>query len=282
MPTAAQAHHPKSKQIPSHLLPASAAQPPVRTFDPALVAEFTSRGITEQRAIALLANVKPGRDLIAQLEHAEQSVRNSKIEIRNPAAYIARLIELDTPVPDGFETQGQRKAREEREQRDRAQRAMREAEQQLEWDYQDYRASEIDRYIEANPAAFEAIKAAKWKEDRERFSFTTESMAVLSAKNEIGKQLPFLTFEEFLDRKKQGSDFSLKPVAVLPAADAAPTMPEAESAVTTPPTGDILPDPEPPVTEPEPATPQPMMIDLASEPSPPPNEIDGNAAVNLV
>jgi hypothetical protein len=225
--------------------------------------------------------VKPGRDVVAQLEHAEQSVKSSRIEIRNPAAYIARLIELNTPVPDGFETRAQRKAREEREHSERARRAAHEAEEQLEWDYQDYRASEIDRYIEVNPGAFEAIKEAKWKEDRERFSFTTESMSVLSAKNEIGKQIPLLTFEEFLDRKRQGSDFSLKLVAVFPAVGPAPAMPEVQSAATSESAWEASPDPVPPVTKPETATPMPMMIDLASEPLPPPNEVDGNAAANL-
>src|ERR1700722_13195673 len=107
---------PNGDQNTSHNSPLSVAQPAPRIFDPALVAEFTSRGITEDRATALLANVKPGRDVVAQLEHAEQSVKNSKIEIRNPAAYIARLIELNTPIPDGFETRAQRKTREQREQ----------------------------------------------------------------------------------------------------------------------------------------------------------------------
>jgi hypothetical protein len=252
-----------------------------RTFDPTLVAEFTSRGITEDRALKLLANVKPGRDVVAQLEHAEQSVKNSTIEIRNPAGYIARLIELNTPVPDGFETRAQRQAREEREQQGRARRAMQEAEQQLDWDYQDYRASEIERYIEANSAAFEAIKEAKWKADRERFSFTTESMAILSAKNEIGKQIPLLTFEEFLDRRKQGSDFSLKPVAVSPPVETAPATPDVRDDARGESVGDLPLDPTPPATEPEPAMPEPLMIDLASEPIPPPNEIDGSAAANL-
>ena len=227
--TSAQVPHREGDQVPSHRPLVSAPQATPRIFDPALVAEFTSRGITEERAIALLTNVKPGRDVVAQLEHAEQSVKNSKIEIRNPAAYIARLIELNTPVPDGFETRAQQKAREEREQKERARRDAKEAEQQLEWDYQDYRASEIDRYIEANRAAFEAIKEAKWKADRERFSFSTESMAVMSARYEISKQMSFLTFEEFLDRRKQGTDFSLKSVAPSPFAE-----PEMVSDVALP------------------------------------------------
>jgi hypothetical protein len=267
-------HH---SELPHPRVEATPSRP---TFDPQLVAEFTSRGITEERAIALLANVKPGRDVIAQLEHAEHSVRNSKIEIRNPAGYIARLIELNTPVPDGFETHAQRKTREEREQQQRAQRAMREAEEQLDWDYENYQEAEIKRYVEAHHAEFEAIKEARGKADRERFSFTTESMVVISAKNEIRKKIPFLTFEEFLDRRKQGADFSLKPVAVLPAADLAAALSEATDVSTPDPAGELPPTPAPPATEPE--MPQPMMIHLATEPLPPPNEIDGNAATNFV
>lgn len=226
--TTAEASHRESEQTPSYRLPVSVAQPALPMFDPALVAEFTTRGITEERAIALLANVKPGRDVVAQLEHAEDSVKNSKIEIRNPAAYIARLIELNTPVPDGFETRAQRQARKERERKESAEREAKEAEEQLEWDYESYRASEIDRYIQANPEAFEAVKEAKWKADRERFSFSTESMAVISARHEISKVVSFLTFEEFLDRKQHNPDFFLKPVAV--SLDAEPATVAADSA----------------------------------------------------
>jgi hypothetical protein len=69
------------------------------------------------------------------------------------------------------------------------------------------KAAEVDRYIEANTGAFEALKDAKWKEDRERYSFTSQSMARIAARLEIQKQLPLLTFEEFLDHKRQGTDF---------------------------------------------------------------------------
>jgi hypothetical protein len=250
-------------------------------FDPALVAEFTSRGISEKRAIALIANLKPGRDVIAQLEYAEQSVKSSQIEIRNPAAYIASLIEMDAHIPDGFETRAQRKAREGREQKERTQRAMRDEQQQQEWDYDDYRETEIDRYVETHRTEFEAIKEAKWKEDRERFSFTTESMAVMSARNEIRKKITFPTFEEFLDRRKQGTDFSLKLVPASPAAELPPTLPEAPEESTPDPTKELSPDSAPQAAEPERVMPPPVMFEFASDPLPPPNEIGGNAGSNL-
>ena len=75
--------------------------------------------------------------------------------------------------------------------KERAQRATEEAEQQLEWEYDDYREAEIDRYIQANPAAFEFLKNAKWAEDREKYTFATESTARIAARLEIRKQLTF-------------------------------------------------------------------------------------------
>jgi hypothetical protein len=203
------------------------------TFDPVLVSEFTRRGIDEKKANQLLANLKPGQDVVAQLEQAEQMIQHAGFEIRNPAGFTIRLIERNIPVPDGFETSAKRKAREEREQREREQRAAQEAQQELEGEYESYRDAEVDRYIEANTAAFDALKDAKWKADRERYSFTTETMAKLAARFEIQKQLPLLTFEEFLIRKQQGINFPLKPVGVSPDAGPASVAPPHEEVVMT-------------------------------------------------
>jgi hypothetical protein len=267
-------------------------------FDRNLVAEFTRRGINEKKTHELLANLKPGQDqnLVAQLEHAEQIVQRSQIPITNPAGFIIRLIERNTPVPDGFETSAQRKAREERERKERERRAAQEAKQQLEWAYDDYRDAEIDRYIEANIAAFEALKEAKWKEDRERYSFTTESMARISARHEIQKQITFLTFEEFLERRRQGIDLFLKPVvpSLMPELPATVEL-ETKDATAVIELADSPPDPAPasqpesgidlsalateaavtPTLGPEvqPSMPEPLMIELVSEP--PPNELGG-------
>jgi hypothetical protein len=230
---------------------------PQSTFDPQLVAEFTRRGINEKKAHELLVNLKPGQDVVAQLEHAEQSVQQSPVPITNPAGYIVRLIEWNTPVPDGFETSAKRKAREEEERKNHERRAVREVHQELEWEYEAYRDAEVDRYIEANPATFEAIKDARWKEDRERYSFTTESIAKMAARFEIQKQLPLLTFEEFLIRKQQGSDFSLRRAAVVVDAETMPAVPHPEEIVVTddaaiPPTSGEIPAARGEETRPEP------------------------------
>jgi hypothetical protein len=122
-------------------------------------------------------------------------------------------------------------------------------------------------------------------------------MARIAARHEIQKQLTFLTFEEFLERKRQGTDLFLKPVPPSPQPDLsatieletkdateaieranipsepaaanprqsgiAPSVPAIEAAVT-------------PTVEPEvqPAVIEPLMIELVSEP--PPNELGGS------
>ena len=264
------------------------AQP---TFDPELVAQFTRRGITDKKAHELLLNLKPGQDVMAQLEHIDYMVEHARFPIINPPGFYINLIKNNTTIPDGFETSAKRKAREEKERKEKARRDAEEIQQQLEWDYDNYRDAEIDRYVAENTAAFEALKDAKWKEDRERFTFATEGTAKMSARREIEKQLSFLSFEEFLERKKQGIGFSLKPVAPSPALGSATVNLEGESATATIETGNIPADsaaagqPElatetatEAAAQPEipPAMPDPMMIEPVS--NPPQEQPGGNAA----
>jgi hypothetical protein len=210
---------------------AFATTPVVRHFDPILVSELIQRGITEKKALELLANLKPGQDkqLVRQLQHAEHLVEQSQIPITNPAGFIIRLIEYNTPVPDGFETKAERTARMERERAEGERHAAKEARQQLAWEYDEYRDRETDHYIKANAAAFEALKDAKREKDRGRFSFNTESTARMAARYEMQKQITFLTFDEFLERKKQGTDLFLKSVAPSPAAESAVVEPNTQN-----------------------------------------------------
>ena len=213
------------REHPRKSLPTS-AQP---TFDPELVAEFTRRGITEQKAVELLSKLQPGQDIVAQLESAEQTVhqlQNTLNPVKNPAGFYIRLIERNTPVPDGFETNAKRKAREERERKERERRAAEDAREEIEWEYNRYCAAEVDRYIQANPAEFESLKNAKAAEERAMrptsWPGLTETSARIAAKSAIQQKLSLLTFEEFLDHKKEAIDFSLKPVAVSPDCDSIP------------------------------------------------------------
>ena len=268
---------------------------PPPTLDPQLVAELTRRGITEKKASELLATVKPDQDVVAQLELGEYMVKNSRIPIVNPPGFYIRLIESNTSIPDSFETNAKRKAREENERKERDRRIREDARQLLEFEHDDYCRVETDRYIAENPATFESIKEAKRTENRERHQGFSDEMVETIAQNEarreIRKQVPLLTFEEFVDRKQRATDFFLKPVGISPTAEpeiAAEVAPPLEVAVTNEPAG-ISSDPPPMALErgetdhpaPEAAT-QPAM----SEPepavelviAPPPPELGGNAA----
>jgi hypothetical protein len=252
---------------------------PLPMFDPQLVAEFTRRGITEKKALELLAKIKPGQDVVAQLELGEQMVQNAQIPIQNPPGFYIRLVESNTSIPESFETSAKRKARLESERLEKQRRDADDVRLQLEWEYEDYAQSEADRFIEQNPTTFAAVKEEKRTENRERYKTFSpemiENVAEGEAKRQIRKQMTLLTFEEFLERRKQGADFSMEPVAVSPVANVAPTSAEAHDVSMPEPAGELSPDPMPPVAEPEPETPQPMMIHLATEPLPPPNDLDG-------
>ena len=189
-------------------------------FDPVLVSELTRRGITEEKALEILANVRPGQDIVTQLEHYDQLIEHAGFRIKNPPGFYIRLIEKNIPVPDGFESSAKRKAREEAEERKRNRRAAEDARELLELEYDQYCDGETERYILEHPDIFSALKDAKLQEERERpygLSFeSAEAMAARRAKWDIREQVPLLTFGEFLEHKKQGTDFFLKPVGPSP------------------------------------------------------------------
>jgi hypothetical protein len=219
-------------------------------FDPALVAEIIDRGITEKRAHELLANLKPGQDknLIAQLEYAEQTVQQlqgTPNQVRNPAGFIITVIANNNHLPDGFETKAQAQARAERERKENERRATEEGRQLLEDEYERYCDNETDRYIAAHPDIYAALKEAKLQEENRWTTGlslgTGERMATLSARWQIRNQAPLLAFQEFLERKKQGTDLFLKPVGPSPV-PAATNEPAAEATSSVEVEASALPD----------------------------------------
>ncbi len=267
--------------------PAALAMQP--SFDPALVGELTKRGITEKKAHELLANLKPGqtRNLIAQLEYAEQTVKElhgTPSQVRNPAGFIISMIERNAALPDGFETVAQRQAREERERQERARRDAAQAKQQLEYDYEDYCEAEVDRYIAQHGAEFEALKEAKWKYDREHYAFTTESVARIQARNEIRQHLTVLTFEEFVERKKRGSELPMNQASPSSVVEPEAAVPddllvaderrEAQRDATDP-VSEVPPRAAAEVPASEPSQLEPLIIELVADP--PEEEIGGPA-----
>jgi hypothetical protein len=207
------------------------------TYDPQLIDEFTRRGISEKKTFEILANLKPGQDVIAQLELGEYMAKNSRIPIINPPGFLIRLIESNTSIPESFETSAKRKARGESERKERERRAREDARQLLEWEYDDYCQQQGDRFITENPAAFDAMKETKRAElaaRHTRFSpEMIETMAEGDAIREMRKQANPMTFEEFVAKKQQTPAFFLKPVALSAVAQLASVDDPADELIMT-------------------------------------------------
>jgi hypothetical protein len=112
-----------------------------------------------------------------------------------------------------------------------------------------------------------------------------ESIAASEARREIRKQVALLTFEEFLERRKQGTDSALQPIDPVPTLALTNAAPETEDGSVTiephnisfDPVGATQPEAAvepttdaaiPETAEPEvrPAMPEPTVIELASDP----------------
>jgi hypothetical protein len=211
-------------------------KPPPQSFDVQLVTEFTRRGITEKKTHDLLAHLKPGQDALAQLQLGDQHIAKDPGKYINPAGFYIHLVEENTPLPNGFETNAQRKAREEDERRrDEERRAQKELETEYEW----YRDNEIERFICAlDPAEVAAVREAKRQEmeAQHKSPWIIDSFAEHETRRELMKRMPLMTIEEFKTSREQGialsSKQALEPVtAEAIAAEPEPVTPLNEATV---------------------------------------------------
>jgi len=149
----------------------------------------------------------------------------------NPSGFYIHLVEENTPLPPGFETSAQRQAREESERRREEERR---AQQELESDYDDYRTSEINRYIAAlDPAEVAAVEEAKRQEVGEKHTspWIIDSFTKYETRRELAKRAPLMTIEEFEAKRRQAIAVSQEPAAVAPPLAGEP---ELQTSVTEP------------------------------------------------
>jgi hypothetical protein len=253
-------------------------------FDPELVSEFTRRGVTESKARAILANVKPNQPVLAQLELGDHHIATNPGKYRNPAGFYIHVVEENSPIPADFETSSQRKAREKREEEQRRVEDDRRAQQDLETEYYWYSEDAIERYIAAlDPAEVAAVRELKWQEQRAKYqtmsSGLIDSFADQETKRELGRRAPLFTIEEFKAKREQGTVFLSQPVPESPSADELPAEPavalaSAEIVAERAPE-DTLPDSSAPTEE------RGEAIEQKPEPANPP-EIPEEPAIELV
>jgi hypothetical protein len=176
--------------------------------DPELVSELYKRGIAEKQAVALLLEVRPGQDVMEQLEYADYRIASEPAgTFRNPPGFYISAVRDNIPVPENFDSSRKRKQREVSENRLAEERAISERrELELEVAFADYRRSEVEAYIALHlaPGEYAAIvedhkrsyvaqfrNAAHWPAE------TLHSIAVNAAAVEISRRAPILAFEEF-------------------------------------------------------------------------------------
>jgi hypothetical protein len=182
--------------------------------DAELVAELFKRGIAGKQAAALLLEVRPGQDVMEQLEYADFRIASEPAgTFRNPPGFYISVIRDNVPVPENFDSSRKRREREEHENTIAEQRRTGEQnELQLEVAFAEYRRAEIDAYIASHltPAEHAAMiedhkrsyvaqfrNAAHWPAE------TLHSIAVNAAAVEISRRAPILAFDEFC--KKHGN-----------------------------------------------------------------------------
>jgi hypothetical protein len=123
------------------------------TTDEFLIREMTGRGITHKKAQELLVVVKPGQEVLDQLEYTDFVIAQSPSgKFHNPPGLYIRNIEQNITPPAHFETSRQRRKREEIQQAKDAERARR---LQQEIAYEEYERAAVDRFIAEQMAAKE-------------------------------------------------------------------------------------------------------------------------------
>jgi len=252
------------------------------------LAELMKRGVAEPYARTILAAINPEQPVLAQLEWGDQQVKQSGGKILNPAGFYVSLVSGNVMPPPTFETASQRNAREEKMRREEE---ARQAEQELETEYEWYRAQEIDRYIATlDPKEVAATIEVKRRENEEKYQgkFMIDSFSKQDARRELGKRAPLMTLEEFKASRDHHPELSLKPVAEPVVSDDFGLEPDVMPidaeipAPATPPTDFILvpergevaaegPTPhQPPTLMPEP------VVELAAESHGPEEMTDNN------
>ena len=255
-----------------------AVVPPTTNSEPAsgrkvnddFLAELMKRGVTENHARKILADVTPNQPVIAQLEWGDLQVKQSGGKILNPAGFYVSLVSGNVTPPQSFETAAEKKAREAKE---RQAEDERQAQEDLETEYYWYREREIDRYVASlDPAQVEAVFGAKRQAYREKHpnlsAEITDGFANREAKNELGKTAPLITIEEFkATLYQQIIAAPLKPVEDV----------EEEELLMASPFASAVPYPEPGVPEKEASTTAP---DVSADATPPPSPPAGETPIS--
>jgi hypothetical protein len=175
---------------------------PVST-DPILLAELMTRDIAEKTARDLLANLKPGQQLMDQIAYVDFLIsRDRRGRFDNPPGLLVSCIRDNVAPPAGFLTSRKERLQDEATQVRDAERASRAI---LQIRYDEYRSEAVSRFIaEKLPSGeYDQLFGQCRLRTRREFKFMTEAQiddlthGKVRAELEKSGRAPLVSFEEF-------------------------------------------------------------------------------------
>jgi hypothetical protein len=147
-----------------------------------LLNEMTARGIAEKKARELLTQVKPGQEVMDQLEYVDSLVANDKRRtLQNPPGLYVCYIRDNIAPPRDFWSTRKTKLHEQAQQEKDAEAARK---ARLEIAYEEYRAREVERFIAEVLPAEEYRQIFQQHRARNRAAFRRMTEAQVDAVTE--------------------------------------------------------------------------------------------------
>jgi hypothetical protein len=167
-----------------------------------LLHAMISRGITEKRALELLADAKPSQDIETQIEYFDYLQRSDvRRKITSPTGFLVSLIRDNTPVPPNFRLDKQQSEKQVVGAAEEMERAR------LLTEYETYQQKQVESFIKCMPkderqALFQQLRQANQKiftnMTASQLDETTSRTLVLDLKE--SRKVPMLSFDKW---KKQ-------------------------------------------------------------------------------
>ena len=174
----------------------------LNSWDPTLLTEMTSRGIAEAKARDLLANLKPGQEVMDQLEYVDTLIaKDRRGKVENPPGLYVFYVRDNVAPPAGFWSSRKTKLHEQAQQMKNAELARR---AQLEIQYDDYRVGEVNRFAAEMPQdEYKPLFDQHRRINRSEFRLMTDEQMddlthrTVRAELEKSGRIQLLSFEEF-------------------------------------------------------------------------------------
>ena len=173
---------------------------------PKMLPELTRRGITEAKARELLANAKPGQEVLDQLEYVDFLVANDRRDkLENPPGLYVMYIRDNAPLPAEFRSTRKKRLEDEALQEENSRRARQVG---LEVQYGEYKHAEVIGFAESMPRdEYQRIFAAQRLTLRSHYRSVTnkqlDDMTEKAVRRELetSGRLTLMSFKDFCDRQ---------------------------------------------------------------------------------